>query len=86
MALVDILEEMVDKDLKEACDLLHSCLEWDNGGERSYDKIVEFLNKVEGKEQSSSGGFAIDPVTGTPILASYPIDPITGAPKLSREF
>lgn len=36
-------------DLKQACDLLHSCLEWDNGGERDYDKIVEFLNRVEKK-------------------------------------
>jgi hypothetical protein len=33
--------------LKEACALLHSCLEWDNGGERDYGKIVEFLNKAE---------------------------------------
>jgi hypothetical protein len=36
--------------LKEACGLLHICLEWDNGGERDYDKIIEFLNRVEGKK------------------------------------
>ena len=34
--------------LREACLLLHACLEWDNGVERDYEKIVEFLNKVEG--------------------------------------
>ena len=34
-----------ERQLKTACDLLHSCLEWDNGGERDYEKIVAFLNE-----------------------------------------
>ena len=41
----------MNEDLKEACDLLHACLEWDNGGERDYEKIVEFLNRIEGGER-----------------------------------
>jgi hypothetical protein len=36
--------------LREACALLHCCLEWDNGGERELENIIEFLNKVEGKK------------------------------------
>lgn len=31
--------------LQEACDLLHHCLEWDDGGERSYEAICSFVNK-----------------------------------------
>ena len=26
---------------------LHSCLEWANGGERSYQEIIDYLNQVE---------------------------------------
>jgi len=34
-----------EEKLAEALELLHSCLEWDNGGEREYEKIVAFLNQ-----------------------------------------
>lgn len=33
--------------LKVAVELLHLCLDWDNGGERYYDKICDFLNGVD---------------------------------------
>jgi hypothetical protein len=39
----------MNNDLEEACRLLHSCLEWDNGGERDYTNIVAFLNRVESR-------------------------------------
>lgn len=37
-----------------ACDLFHSCLEWDNGGERDYGKIVQFLNDHDVSEEAKA--------------------------------
>ena len=34
-------------ELRKASRLLHDCLEWDNGGERSYQAIVDFLNETD---------------------------------------
>ena len=31
--------------LNTATELLHDCLEWDNGGERDYEAIVAFVNE-----------------------------------------
>ena len=31
--------------LNTATELLRSCLEWDNGGERDYEAIVAFVNE-----------------------------------------
>jgi len=31
--------------LNTATELLHGCLEWDNGGERDYEAIVAFVNE-----------------------------------------
>jgi arabinogalactan endo-1,4-beta-galactosidase len=32
--------------LKEAVNLLSSCLEWNNGGERDYNNICAFINET----------------------------------------
>ena len=37
--------ESLKTQLDTAKELLHSCLEWDNGGERDYEAIVAFLNE-----------------------------------------
>lgn len=37
----------LESKLQEACELLHFCLEWDNGGDREYERIVKFLNENE---------------------------------------
>ena len=37
--------EVLKNTIKEACELLEFCLEWDNGGEREYNKIINFINK-----------------------------------------
>jgi hypothetical protein len=42
----DVLKNPKDI-VQEACDLLNDCLEWNNGGERSYGAICEFINKYD---------------------------------------
>jgi len=46
VAVTEIIK--LKSQLNTATELLHSCLEWDNGGERDYEKIVAFLNEHNG--------------------------------------
>ena len=36
----------LEKLLRECEDVLNSVLEWDNGGERDYDKVAGLVNKI----------------------------------------